>query len=459
MNYTLQVTKQKLLLAFIAGFLSASVFAESKHIFEIKLKKPEFVLPQYSPIFSPREAVIALEEVEKAVALKELLDSGDRQKVLAELDKYYDLELSSAMLMLKAQVYFSVKEYDRAEETYLSVLGRVPQLIRAHSDLGQLYLIREDFVKARQYFANAVAYGSNEAIIHGQLGYLNLTLHGATSAISEYQQALALEPENVQWQRGLLAALSQAKMYEATLAYVKELIQKRPNDSEIWLNQAALALQMDNKEMALASIEMAILLGDADPANLKTAAQLHLRIKSYDRASELMASLMNKGKLDAGSLFDYVNWLVQAVQYDQAEKLLSLYSSKLAALSIDEQSAYYLHSARIAQHKQQYANASTYYKNALEKNPVSGDALISYAEFLLSRKDYVQSEFYFLRAEVLPEYEKKAMIGRAQMFIESQNYSSAVSVLRDVYKKYPEMSDLQDTIATLENIIRNHESV
>ncbi len=458
MKFTLRVNKQKILLAILAGLLSVDGMAESKQIFEIKLQKPEFVLPQYSPIFSPREAAIALEEVEKAVALKDLLDSGDTQKVLTELDKYYDLELSPAMLMLKAQVYFSVKEYDKAEATYLSVLGRMPQLVRAHSDLGQLYLVREDFVKARQYFSNAVAYGSNEAIVHGQLGYLNLTLHGATTAISEYQQALALEPENVQWQRGLLAALSQAKMYEATLAYIKELIQKRPDDPQIWLNQAALALQMDNKEMALGSLEMAILLGDADAANLKTAAQLHLRVKSYDRASELMASLMNKGQLDAGSLFDYVNWLVQASQYGQAEKLLSLYSSKLGRLSLDEQSAYYLQSARIAQQKQQYANANTYYKNALEKNPVSGDALISYAEFLVSRKDYVQSEFYFLRAEVLPEYEKKAMIGRAQMFIDSQNYNSAVSVLRDVYKKYPEMSDLQDTIATLENIIRNRES-
>jgi transcription elongation factor GreA-like protein len=63
-----------------------------------------------------------------------------------------------------------------------------------------------------------------------------------------------------------------------------------------------------------------------------------------------------------------------------------------------------------------------------------------------------------LRAEALPQYEKKAMIGRAQMFIDSQNYNSAVSVLRDVYKKYPDMSDLQDTITILENIIRNRES-
>lgn len=442
-----------LLMVLCVCVMPCDLYAEQ--LFDIKIKKPQFVLPQFSPVFSPKEASIALEEVETAVTFKELLDSGNKQKVLDELNKYYDLELSPAMLMLKAQVYFALQEYDKAESVYLSVLGRMPQLIRAHSDLGQLYLIREDFVKARQYFANAVAYGSNEAIVHGQLAYLNLTLHGATSAISEYQQALALEPENIQWQQGLLAALSQSKMYEATLAYVKELIQKRPNDPQVWLNQAALALQIDDKELALASLEMAILLGDDDSNNLKTAAQLHLRLKSYDRAIVLMQTVLSKGQLDSTIVFDYVNWLVQAHQYDQAAKLLGMFSTKLASLSSDEQAIYYLHSACIEAHNQHYLQADTHYKNALEKNPLSGDALLGYAEFLTLRKDYIQSEFYYLRAEAIPEFEKKAMLGRAQMFIDSQNYISAVSVLRNVYKKYPEMSELQETILTLESIIRN----
>lgn len=441
-----------ILLSFFSAFNS---HADSKQVFDITVEKPTFVLPQFSAIHSQREVSVALEEVESAVRLKELLDSGKKQAVLAELDKFYDLELSPAMLMLKAQVYFSLNEYQKAEDTYMAVLKRTPQLVRAHSDLGQLYLIREDFAAARKYFANAVAYGSNEAIIHGQLAYLNLTLHGAISAISEYQQALALEPENPQWQQGLLAALSQSKMYEATQAYIKELIQKRPDDPQIWLNQATIALQMDNKELALASLEMAILLGDDGDGNLKTAAQLHLQLKSHDRAIELMEKSLAKGQLDQQSVFDYVNWLVQANRYDQAEKLLKLFAPKIEKLSADDQAIYYLHFARIIAHKKDYAQAAAYYKNALERNPLLGDALLSYAEFLVFHKDYVQAEFYYLRAEALQDFEKKAMLGRAQMFIDSQGYASALSVLRSVYKKYPAMSELQGTMLTLENIIQN----
>ncbi len=443
------------LIILLGGLSASNLYADSKHVFDITVEKPTFVLPQFSAAYSQREVSIALEEVESAVRLKELLDSGKKQEVLAELDEFYDLELSPAMLMLKAQVYFSLKEYQKAEDTYIAVLKRMPQLVRAHSDLGQLYLIREDFATARKYFANAVAYGSNEAIIHGQLAYLNLTLHGATSAISEYQQALALEPENPQWQQGLLAALSQSKMYEATQAYIKELIQKRPNDPQVWLNQATIALQMNNRELALASLEMAILLGDDGDGNLKTAAQLHLQLKSYDRAIELMEKSLAKGQLDQKSIFDYVNWLVQASRYDQAEKLLRLFSSEVKKLSADDQAIYYLHFARIMNHKKNYGQADAYYKTALEINPLLGDALLSYAEFLVFHKDYVQAEFYYLRAEALQDFEKKALLGRAQMFIDSQNYSSALTVLRSVYKKNPAMSELQETMLTLENIIQN----
>jgi tetratricopeptide (TPR) repeat protein len=207
----------------------------------IEFSQPTFILPQFTGPYQEREASIAPSEYEKAEQLKEMLEAGKRKEVLAELEKFYSIELSPAMLMLQAQIYFSLEMYDKAEATYLNVLKRTPQLIRAHSDLGQLYLIKEQPEKAREHFARAVALGSNEALIHGQLGYLNLTQFGPYSAISSYQQAAALEPANMQWQQGLLAALTQARMFEAAQALLNDIISRKPDIPELWLNQAALA--------------------------------------------------------------------------------------------------------------------------------------------------------------------------------------------------------------------------
>lgn len=270
------------LLLLVTQIANTQADDKPKYEFQIHFDRPSFVLPQFTGPYSEREASIAPKEYETAERLKTMLDNHEEEKVLKELEEFYDIELSPAMLTLKAQIYSSLEMYDKAEQTFLAVLKRMPQLIRVHVDLGNLYLSKQDYVKARQHFANAVSFGSNDANVHGQLGYLNLTLYGPFSAISEYQQAFALEPENPQWHQGLLAALSQAKMYPSAKALLRELISKNPNNTQLWLNQAALELEQENFQDALVSIEMAIALGDTDKRNIAMAAQLHLHLNTIN---------------------------------------------------------------------------------------------------------------------------------------------------------------------------------
>lgn len=426
--------------------------------YEIVQGKPVFVLPQFTGTYSQREASIAPEEYESAERLRTMLDNNQNDAVLKELEAFYDLELSPAMLTLKAQIYFSLKKYDLAEKTYLAVLKRAPQLVRAHSDLAQVYLIKEDYENARKYFSNAVAFGSNEAIIHGQLAYLNLTLHGPYSAISEYQQAMALEPNNPQWQQGLLAALSQARMYEAAQALIQELITKRPEEPSLWLNQAALAIQRQDLKLATASLEMAILLGDTDQRNLKTAAQLHLQLNSFDRALALLDQSLQSATLDMTTINDYIAWLGRFGMWDKASKLLERIANSVGKMPLDDQSFFYLHQAKIAEHEKSHEQAKNFYKQSLAKNPTNGETLLSYANFASTREDYVTAEMLYIRAEAISGIEKDALIGRSQLYIDMKDYTSALNQLKNIYQKFPEMTNIKDNIEIIENIIRAKEA-
>lgn len=426
---------------------------------KIQFDKPTFVLPQFSGPYQEREASIAPDEYEQAEYLRELLDAGKRKEVLAELEKFYSIELSPAMLMLQAQVYFSLEMYDKAEATYVDVLKRMPQLVRAHSDLGQLYLATERPEKARQHFARAVALGSNDALIHGQLGYLNLTLFGAYSAISSYQQAAALEPENMQWQQGLLAALTQARMFEAADALLKDMISRKPETSSLWLNQAALALNSENYRTALTSLEMATLLGDKDLRNRKTLAQLHLQLGSYDRAIELLNEGLEKSNFDIANIAEYFVWLTQKNMWNKAEQMLKLVEGNLPRLTQDEQSQYYLKIAQIEAHKGRVAPAETAFRRALELDPTNGDALIAQASFLIQQKKYVEAELLFMRAEAVAQVEKQALLGRAQLYVHMQEYEAALKQLHAVLQKFPDLMYVRDNIETLENIIKAQQSI
>mgnify|MGYP003647601607 CR=1 FL=1 len=421
---------------------------------QIELAQPTFVLPQFTGPYREREASVAPEEYETAERLRALLENNKRDEVLKELNTFYDLELSPAMLTLKAQVYFSLKMYDEALSTYQAVLARKPELVRVHADLGQLYLIRQDYNNAREHFAKAITFGSNSALILGQLGYINLMQHGAFSAISAYQQAMALEPNNLQWQQGLLAALTQAKMYPAAQALLQELIEKRPNDAQLWLNKAALALNSYQPDEALVALEMAIILGEDNTKNIKTAAQLHLQLNSFPRALELISQHVKSTSLDMSLLNEYLMWLGQTKMWDYAEQLLDSVTPQLSSLNNTEQSMYYSHRARIQQIQQHPKQADDFYTMALDKNPANAETLLSYADFSASQKHYVRAELLYMRAEGIDTSSKQALLGRAQLYITIKDFQSALVQLKRAFSKFPELFELKDKIETIENIVR-----
>ena len=409
--------------------------------------------------YSEREASIAPEEYETADRLKEMLDSGNKEAVLKELESFFDIELSPAMLSLKAQIYFSLAKYKKAEETFKKVLSRKPQLVRVHRDLGQLYLLQGKPKLARHHFSEAVSYGSNEAIVHGQLGYLNLTLHGAFSAITSYQQAMALQPEEVQWQQGLLSALTQARMYESAQALLSELIAKNPTNIQLWLNQAVLALNMNDSRQALVSLEMTIMLGEINDTNLKTATQLHLQMHSYDRALVLINQHLDKPVLNMDLLNEYITWLNQVDMWQQASKLLDGLELKVETMNNTKQSVYYTHKAKIAIKQKQKLKAERYYNIALEKDPTNGSALVDYALYATTEKDYIKAELLYNRAAVLPEQIQQAFLGKAQLYLNMQDHKSALKELQKAYARFPDLHYLPEQIDIIKNIIRTKNKI
>ena len=456
----LKIIKNTVLsLSAITCFFSSMAAEASNSNLTVKLAKPTFVLPLFTGPYSEREASIAPEEYETAERLRGMLDADEKEAVLKELESFFDIELSPAMLSLKAQIYFSLAQYDKAEQTFLKVLSRKPQLVRVHRDLGQLYLLQEKPKLARHHFSEAVSYGSNEAIVHGQLAYLNLTLHGAFSAITSYQQAMALQPEEVQWQQGLLASLSQAKMYESAQALLSELIAKNPANKELWLNQAVLSLNMNDTRQALVSLEMAIMLGETDDGNIKTATQLHLQMHSYDRALVLIHQHLDKSVLDMDLLNEYLTWLNQVDMWQQAAKLLDGLESKVQTMKPQKQSIFYNHKAKIALKKKQDSKAGQYYTQALEKDPTNGGALIDYALYSADNKDYIKSELLYSRASVLPEKMKQALLGKAQLYLNMQDHSSALKTLQKAYQRFPDLHYLPEQIDIIQNIIRTKNKV
>ncbi len=438
----------------LLGFSAQDGFAEQDMDIEIVLDKPTFVLPRFTGAYQEREASIAPSEYETADRLQKLLESGQEQQVLDELKNLYDIEMSPAMLSLKAQLYFSLGKLDEAEKNYLAVLRRMPQLIRVHSDLGKLYFAKEDFDKARMYFSNAVNYGATDASVYGQLAYLNLLKFGPFSALEGFKKAFFLEPTNPQWQQGLLAALMKAKLYNAADALIQDLTVQYPQEARLWLNRAAIAIQRDDVNLALQSMEIALLLGEKDSKNVQSTAFLHLQLGSYDRAINLLDRLAQSNDLNISTMDEAVQWLVQNRLYDKAEQFLNRVLSGNKEMSDVDRSKVMLHKAIFAEHRQDYKAAESAYRKALELDPLSGKVLLRLADYLLTNEKFSEAEMFYVRAESLSGFEKSALFGRSRLYIVKKDYVSALKVLLNLRLKFPDTIEIEKNIEILEHIVQ-----
>src|SRR5690606_22214405 len=94
-------------------------------------------------------------------------------------------------------------------------------------------------------------------------------------------------------------------------------------------------------------------------------------------------------------------------------------------------------------------------ERAIEADPSNGDALLTLATVLRDANRSERALLYFVRAEALPLYKERALLGRAQLEINRQNYTEALRLLRQVAQANPSRRDVLANIESLENLVRN----
>ncbi len=444
---------QFILIVLIITIHSNFTFSSTKNL-KISIPKPVFVLPPFTGKYSDREATIAPHEEDLAKELRTILDTDDRRLAVEKLNTFFELELSPAMLHLKGQVYFNLEEYEESERVFKLAIARMPEFVRAHSDLAKVYIVKENYPLARDHLARTISLGEHNAENYGQLGFINMELFNAHSAVAMYQNALALDPSNVQWQQGLLAALTESGLEKSALSLLDEMLKQQPESIDLWLSRAFIYSKLENNLKALSSLEIAIALGNNDPSNYLSSAQLHLQLNSHERAITLFSKYIDTADFEISMLYQAIQWLGQNNQWQFAEALISKFENSKFNKNKTKNSQYLLQKAYIKAGLNQSSEAEKLFIRALDTDPTNTDALISAAKFYYVQKNYIESEILYSRAEAFEDSRKTAILGRAQIQIDLKNYEAALNLLRIAYRNYPELVDLKENISILENTIR-----
>jgi tetratricopeptide (TPR) repeat protein len=452
----------------------------------ISARHGDWILAIDNQLLSPLEAKISPYEKSFARKVSTLLANNQYPEIATLFDARAIENDSEALLLLRGQVLLLLKRSDEAEKAFILALDKMPDLIKAHQGLSLLYMQQHDYKSAQLHLIRSIELGQADEQIYAQLAFIHVKNHQPWSAIAAYRQALMLSPGESQYQQGLLFALIAAGDLSQASALLDELINKQPDNPQLWLQRGQIALKKSDNVQALVSIEIALKLNPKDTSNQLLAAQLHLTQGSSERAVFLVeesveqyskqylqqvnnnsntADMLKTQPKIANVMLQTLAWLVAEQQWGIASDFISTLERGLSTKVENDIAALFFNKAQAAQFSVYTAQLSLQdgnvkkamasLNNALEVDPTLGDALLSLANLYKQQQQFTQARLMYVRAEALPEYQLSAWLGLAQIEIDSTNYKSALVLLKKALRSQPSRQDLIVNIRALEKLIHH----
>lgn len=442
-------------LVLLSVFFAATSWADVV----IKLTEPNWQFLLESQPISPTTAQLDPNERPFAQIIQPLLNKQDFAAVALAFESRPLAADSAALLQLRGQVLLSLKRNAEAENALNAALVKMPNLALAHRSLSMLFMLNKNYEQARDHLTRSIELGVADAQLYGQLAFINLNNQRPAAAISGYQQALFLQPNNTQWQQGLLYAWLNSHNFDSAQRLVEDMIEQgeHAHPAELWLMRSQIALKRQQPEQALASLEIALQLEPNDSSNRLLAAKLHLQYGSMARSVELLQlSLDNKQQVPSQetwqTLGQMLPWLLNQERYDYAAILLK--AAKGAEIPASTEAYLDLYRGQLALNKNELTLASGVLLDALRHDPLLAEALLTLAKVYQAQHKYQLAENYYVRASALPQVRQQALLAHAQLQIEQGQYQHALELLQQVLKIEPNRQDIQHNVRELQKLVR-----
>lgn len=425
----------------------------------VSLAEPNWQFLLRSDPVSPTSAQLEPNERVFAQQIQPLLNDQAYELVAKAFSQRPLNADSAALQQLRGQVLLSLKNYPQAELALLAALAKMPNLALAHRSLSMVYMLQKNYDKARYHLTQSIALGVADAQIYGQLAFVNLNNHHAASAIAGYQQALFLEPDNAQWQQGLLYAWINSHNLEAAQRLVEDLLEQNEPDKavELWLLRSQIALQRHETKLALSSLEVALLLAPQNTENMLLAAKLHVQEGSVSRAVELLSASLQQSNSNQNealwhALEQIVPWLLSRGDAQHVEALLK--SAGGLTLKPEHRAKRDLYQGQVALQQTHFNQAVKHFSAAINNDPLLGEAILGLAQSYVKQNKLQQAQMYFVRASALTSVKQQALLGNAQLQIDQGQHGEALLLLQQVLKLDPSRRDIEQNIRLLQKLVR-----
>ena len=160
------------------------------------------------------------------------------------------------------QAYEELGDFDSAVEMYKKLISIMPNVPEFHSNLANILYIKGDTDAAVSHFQTAVTLNPNKqwtSVINQTLGYVFQEANSdLNAAISSYQSAYLLTPEDIDIYINLGSAFYDKQDYDNALAIYRNALDLQPENAKIHCNLGFLYWGKGDIDEAIKEYELAI---------------------------------------------------------------------------------------------------------------------------------------------------------------------------------------------------------
>ncbi|MBZ0258770.1 tetratricopeptide repeat protein, partial [bacterium] len=230
----------------------------------------------------PRVTVPEREQMQEVLAL---ISSDKLDEAVKLLDESRNEAASAVFDFTLANIHFQREELDKAAAAYKAATDKFPKFRRAWKNMALIYIRQGEFNKALPALTRVVELGGSDAITYGLMGFAYSSVENFLSAESAYRMAILLDPETVDWKMGLARSFFKQQRFAEAVALCGSLIEKKPDNADLWLLQANAYIGMNQSMKAAEIFELVDHLGNSTVDSLYMLGDIYVNEGLYELAA------------------------------------------------------------------------------------------------------------------------------------------------------------------------------
>jgi len=418
----------------VAGF-TVSAIAEIDMRF---WKEPGYFDSYYKDLNAIGAKIPTVKSEEHAVLVQysDLMKVNEKQ-ALQYLASVITPQASAALDWTLGLRFYGEDDAKNAAIYFERAVKKWPTFQTAHKLLGYCHMQFEDWGSAAKSFSTATALGEDDARTFGLLGLIYLRQDKILESESSYKRAIVADPDTLDWYKGLAETLMTQGKHLELVSLFEEMVDRAP-DAEMekifLLLQANSFIALDQTLNAAANYEIVRRMGLANSDSMGRLGDIYLNENQVELATE---AYIESIELDPEQTQDIpvnsANVMVGRGYWTSGQILINTIRRVFSeSLEEDHHLTLLRLEAQVAMGEQAETTVVIgFLTQILELEPDDGQTLLLLAKFHGSEKNFDESRKYFELAMELEEYEYEALIDYAQMLVSNKLYCDAVPLLSD----------------------------